>query len=228
MTTYVRIYATEEGAKAAAARLAKAGLHDNKVFLASQATGKASEVVESAVKAGELPKSQTKICIESLKKGHSLVSTEAPFGSGQKALSAMESEGTVESDVLSRYTRDDPAPLSEALGIPVLSNYEPSTGLLSSNWSLSSKFGLGLLSNKATPLSSMFGLPVLSKPKRDWRRSFGLPLLSNNPAPFSSLFGMPTLSKEPKDWNSSFGLPLLSDNPAPLSRLFGLKTIIKD
>ena len=228
MTIYVRIYSNEESAKAAAARLERAGLRDNKVFLPSQSTGKESEVVESAVKAGELPKAQTNICIQSLKEGHALVSTEAPFGAGQKALNAMEGAGTIKSDVLSRYSRDDPAPLSEALGIPTLSTYEPSTGLLSSNWSLSSKFGLRLLSNKATPLSSLFGLPVLTKSKRDWRRSFGLPLLSNNPAPFSSLFGMPTLSKEPKDWKSSFGLPLLSNNPAPLSRLFGLKTIIKD
>lgn len=228
MTSYVRIYANEAGANAAVERLVKAGLFDNTVFLASQAAGKESETVHAAVKSGILPRNQAMLCIKSLKEGHSLVATDAPFGRGQMALNAMDREGTVQSDVLDRYATDDPAPLSEALGLPVLSNVEPAAELLSSKWSLSSVFGIRMLSKSATPLSSLFRLPILSKEKRDWRRSFGLPLLSRNPAPLSSLFGMPTLTKSSKEWKTSWGLPLLINDPAPLSKLFGLKTIIKD
>jgi hypothetical protein len=228
MTTYVRIYATEDSANAAVARLARAGFRNSKIFLPSLAVGKESETVRSAVEAGTLPEAQTRICIQSLKEGHALVSTEAGFGRGKAALAAMESADTVNSDKLSRYTRDDPAPFSELLGLPVLTNVEPSTQLLSPDWSLSSAFGLRLLSKNPTPFSSLFGLPVLSKTKRNWNRSFGLPLLSQKAAPFSSLFGIPTLTKTNKDWRTSFGVPLLINNPAPLSSIFGCKTVIKD
>ncbi len=229
MTTYVRIYASEGGANAAVARLARAGFRKSNIFLPSLAAGKEIDTVHAAVEDGTLPEAQSKICIRSLKEGHSLVSVEAPFGRGKAALATMESADTVYSDKLSRYTADDdPAPFSELLGLPVLSNVESSTQLLNSDWSLSSVFGIRLLSKNSTPLSSFFGLPVLSKPKRNWNRSFGLPLLSKNATPLSSLFGIPTLIKPEKDWRTSFGIPLLMNNPAPLSNLFGWKTIIKD
>jgi hypothetical protein len=228
MTTYVRIYSTEESANAAVARLARTGFRDSRIFLPSLAAGKEDETVRSAVEAGTLPEAQSRICVQSLKEGHSVVATDAPFGRGKAALAAMESADTVNSDKLSRYTSDDPAPFSQLLGIPTLSDVEPSTELLSSNWSLSSAFGLPLLSKSPAPFRSLLGLPVLSKPKRNWNRSFGLPLLSQKAAPFSSLFGIPTLTKTDKDWRTSFGVPLLMNDPAPLSNLFGTKTIIKD
>ena len=228
MTTYVRIYATEDGANAAVARLAKAGFRNSKIFLPSLSAGKESETVRSAVEAGTLPEEQTRICIRSLKEGHALVSTQAGFGRGKAALTVMERADTIGSEKLSRYMRDDPAPFSELLGLPVLSNVEPSTELLSSDWSLSSVFGLRLLTKNPAPFRSFLGLPVLSKPKRNWNRSFGLPLLSQKAAPFSSLFGIPTLTRTDKDWRTSFGVPLLMNNPAPLSSIFGLKTVIKD
>lgn len=228
MTTYVRIFKSEDGANAAIARLTRAGFRNSRIFLPSLAAGKESEIVRSAVEAGTLPDAQSRISIQSLKEGYSLVSAEAPFGRGKAALAAMESVDTVDSDRLSRYTSDDPAPFSEVLGLPVLSNVQPSAELLSSNWSLSSVFGLRLLSKNPTPFSSLFGLPVLSKSKRNWNRSFGLPLLSQKAAPFSSLFGLPTLTKTDKDWRTSFGVPLLMNDPAPLSNLFGWKTVIED
>jgi len=228
MTTYVRIYKTEDGANAAIRRLARAGFRDNKVYLPSAAAGKEEETVQAAVEAGVLPASQSRICVQSLKEGESVVTTYAPFGRGKAALGVMKGAGAVKSDVLERYSSDDPAPFSELLGIPTLTNVKPSAELLSSNWSFSSKLGLGLLSKNPTPLSSMLGLPVVSKAKKNWKLSFGLPLLSSSAAPLSSMFGLPTLSKTQKDWRTSFGVPLLVNDPAPLSNLFGLKTIIRD
>jgi hypothetical protein len=228
MTTYVRIYATEGGANAAVARLARAGFRNSNIFLPSLAAGKESDTVHAAVEDGTLPEAQSKICIRSLKEGHALVSTQAGFSRGKAALAIMESADTIDSDKLSRYMEDDPAPFSELLGLPVLSNVESSTQLLDSDWSLSSVFGIRLLSKNPAPIRSLLGLPVLLKPKRNWNRSFGLPLLSNNATPLSSLFGIPTLIKTDKDWKTSFGVPLLMNDPAPLSNLFGWKTIIKD
>ena len=76
------------------------------------------------------------------------------------------------------------------------------------NWFFSSN----LLIDNPTPLSSMFGLPVLKKPKENWNSSFGLPLLTSSSATFSG----------------TFGLPLLSKNPAPLSSALGVPTTIDD
>ncbi len=228
MTSYVRIYQTDDGAKAAAARLTRAGFTNNQVLLAREAQGQEGDVVRVAVADGILPARQERICVHSLEEGLSLVTAEAGFGRGKELLHIMEKEGTVKADTQRRYAPDDPAPLSELLGIPTLAEFSSSTDLIRSDWTFSSKIGMPLLSKNPAPLSSMFRMKVLSTPKKDWRSSFGLPLLSNNPAPLSSLFGLRTVSKEKRDWRTSFGIPLLMNNPAPLSNLLGLKTVIKD
>lgn len=228
MTPNVRIYASETGARDADAALAAAGYGDRTVLLPSEHAGREEAAVSAAIRDGTLPERYIQICTRNLKAGRSLVAVRARYGMAAYAVEIMERGDTVDTDVLRRYLFRDPTPLSDMLRIPALAKFTPVTGLLRSDWTLSSFFGLGLLSRKAAPLSSMFGLPTLSKPKREWKSSFGLPLLSRNPAPLSSLFGMATLSKPKGEWKSSFGLPLLSRNPAPLSSVFGISTKIKD
>lgn len=228
MTPNVRIYETEKGAKDAAARLQKAGFDEVTVFLAGDSEGKEAETVRSAVSSGVLPERKVLICTRSLKEGRALVAVRAPFGKAQEAVEIMESKGTVYSDLLRRYLPDNPAPLSDGLGLPTLSDFVSSTGLLPQDWNLSEKFGIRLLSKNQRGADSSFGMKTLSAPKKSWRSSFGMPLLSNNPAPLSSLFGMKTLTKDKPPQDRSYGIPVLSKNPAPLSSFLGMKTLIRD
>lgn len=228
MTLNVRIYDTEENAAAADAALAEAGFTERNVFLPSKLKGQEKTAVQSAIDNGALPERNILVCTRTLQDGRSLVSVHAPFGSGQAAINIMERIDGVDGDLLSRYVASDPAPFSNALGISVISRAEPATGLASSDWSLSSAFGLGLLSDKAAPLSSLFGMNTRSSSKQGWTKSFGLPLLSGKAAPLSSLFGMGTVVKPKRPWNWSLGLPLLSSKPAPLSSLLGMSTLFKD
>ena len=228
MTFYLRIYPNDQAARDAAAKLAEAGLYDHHVVLAGNVAGQEKETVEAAVKAGTISERFTKICVRNLKAGHSLVATKAPYGRGKAALSIMESFETVDTDLLNRYGYGNPTPLSDALELPVLSKQAPATKLLRHDWTFSSIFGLGLLSEKAAPFSSMFGMKTLTTPKPEWKKSFGIPMLSNNPAPLSSMFGMTTILKPKQPWNWSFGMPLLSKDPAPLSNLFRIRILSKD
>ena len=225
MALLLRIYATEQAAADAHARLVAAGFDNQAIFLASEHRGRETSTVEAAIRVGTLPERMVKFCTRSLEHGRSIVSADPPFGRGQRALDILESGETVDTHLAGPHVEDDPAPFSRMLGIPVLSEFSSSTGLLSSDWSVSSGFGFRLTSRNAAPLSSMFGMKVLSASKRDRRSSFGMPLRSQNPAPLSSLLGMTPISSRQRRGNYSFGFPLLSRNPSPLSSLLGIRTL---
>lgn len=227
MAPKLRIYDTEKAANDAASRLTKAGYRDHMVIHAGKVKGKEAAAVQTAIDKGQLSDRYIQICTSSLKEGCSLVSADAPFGQAARVLAILEKKGTVKTDLLRRYVISSPTPLSDALGLATLSTNPSTTGLLRHDWALSSKFGMGLLSSNPAPLSRMFGMKLLSAPKKGWRSSFGMPLLSSNAAPLSSMFGMKTVSKSKKGWNTSFGMPLLSNNPAPFSNLFGLRVLSK-
>lgn len=224
MTLHLRIYPSEQSATAVGARLAASQFGHRTVFLASEHQGREAVTVQQAIDAGQLPERKMQICVSSLKEGRSLVSVEVAFGLGKPALEILDSAETVDSDKIDRYIPNDAAPLSELLCIPVLSDYTPSSSLLGSDWNLSSKFGMGLLSKSQTPRASRFGMKTLSTPKK-MEKSFGFSLLSSNAAPLSSLLGMKTIKSEKRGKHGSFGLPYLSENPAPLSSLLGMKTL---
>jgi hypothetical protein len=104
---------------------------------------------------------------------------------------------------------DDPAPFSEFLGLPVLTEGHSRTQLMHHDFHLI--------------FQSFFGLKPLSQKKpraklKAFKPFLGLKLLSDNPAPLSSMFRLPLL-KEPK-----FRKPLM-DNPAPLSSAFKVPTL---
>ena len=251
MTPNIRIYSSDAGARDAYAKLAEAGFTNSDLILASdfrqsapapavnengdeeaaappvQASAAVDEAgIRDAVRAGirknTIPERFELICNRSLKEGRSIVSVRSPFGTGLEAIDLMENGQTVDSDVLESYRSDDPAPLSRILSLPTLSKFNSATGLLRSDWSFSSAFGFGLLSSNAAPLSRMFGMSVLSRPKKNWNSSFGFPMLSRNPTPLSSLFALPSLTR------SQRGKAQLSRNPAPFSSLLGMKTLSDD
>jgi hypothetical protein len=220
----VRMYDKEERARDAVAKLREAGFSDDAIF--ELAPG-AAQSVASAIEVGRLMGYRAKFYAERVKQGRSLVAVEAPFGRGEQATQILDGCGPVDLDL--KVPEDavknewgEGAPLSHALGLPVLSRNNPTplsdtlgmSTLARSDTYLTSKLpkwqyilsgpdGPRLSKNPA-PLSSMLGLPLLSH--RASRTK-----LSSNPAPFSSALGLPTLSKNPTPLSSALGLALLSE-----------------
>lgn len=85
------------------------------------------------------------------------------------------------------------APLSHFFGLPTLSHRPAKSKIVP--FDNRSSFGMKLLSEKSTPLSSMLGLPVLKAWNANKTSSFGLPLLKAWKPNKTTSFGLPLLSK---------------------------------
>lgn len=169
------------------------------------------------------PAAATAYAKEAARTNGSLVVVYAPFSRAVPAVAELEACGATAIDVPDHYRRsvDNAAPLSEMLGLPVLSrNPAPLSSLFGLPVLTSGKSNTNLMNNPA-PLSNAINLPLLKDGPGD--KSFGLPLLKDGPGDKS--FGLPLLKDGPGD--TSFGLPLLSRNPTPLSSLFGLPVLSK-
>lgn len=225
MIPYVRMYESERTAREAINQLVEAGLKEDATLLMAPETEAAATTVRTAVRAGLVPDASASVAAQALRDGRWVVAVRAPFGFGKTALAIMERDA-VDIRKLPRE-RVDAALFSDLFGFPVLTRSRPNPEL-ATGWFFSNELGfLPLLSKKATPFSSLFALPVLSKPKKGpWKWSWGLPLLTNKAAPFSSLFGLKVLTTpQTGEWRSSFGFPLLVKSSAPFSRVFGLPVL---
>jgi hypothetical protein len=105
---------------------------------------------------------------------------------------------------------------------------------------LSSLLGLPVLSKTATPCSDFWGFDTLQEGTSHFSRwlsplapgfmfssLIGMKLLSGNATPVSSMTGMSTQSSRLAGKSSSFGLPLKASNTTPLSSLFGIPVLSK-
>lgn len=229
MTSVVRIFETEEAAKAASEKLLKVRLTEHKILVASALAGQEEAAVVSAVNDGFLPGGHGAVSLKHLREGRTLIAVNCPYGRARQATEILEGSGSVHNDTLKDYVPDSPDLFSDLAGVPTLVNARASDSLTSHSFSLSSMFGLPLLARAASPLSSLFGLKPVSASKGSKTTSFGLPLLSRNAAPLSSMFGLKTVmsKKQTSDWGAG-GMPMLSDNPSPLSSTFGVPTLTKD
>ncbi len=227
MAPIVRFFETGAAATAALEDLGVAGFRDDEVLLLNASGGQAAEAVRSAIDSGFLRSgSLEECCARALERGLHVVAVKAQFGRGQRALHALHAHNPVESASIPIYERGFAAPLSDTLGLPVLTRRSRSrASLADSSFSLSGIFGLRLLSRTG---ALWFGMKALSSSQRAKRRSFGLPLLSSNPAPLSRLLRWKTLSASKGQWTTSFGLPLLSNNPTPMSSLWGVAPLTRE
>lgn len=251
-TPIVRLYETEQKARDAVGKLAEEGFPKETIFLVKPTferdAGTADDLAVAAM-AGFVPQDQVAVYAEGLKQGRSVVAIRAPFGQGALATHILDSCGPMETGLelpkgrpiawevgaplssaflLPIILRNKPAPFSGTFGLPMLSSGRTFGSkykeLASSDYAF---FGRSRLSQKAAPLSSLFGLKTLSTKARTSRTSsFGLPLLSQNAAPLSSKLGMHLLTgrlppHEPAPFSAHLGLPTLSPGRSFLSRIFG-------
>jgi hypothetical protein len=116
----VRMYATEQNARAAAAKLVAEGMvAESSVSVFTPGSGEAEKVVQAAVREGRLPVGYMKPAAEALEKGQCIVSIPLPL-MGAAALKVMDSFESLDiGPEPAQYSRN-PAPFSDAFGIPLL------------------------------------------------------------------------------------------------------------
>lgn len=226
MYSIARAFASDTQARSAVAELQEQGFAPESIQLLAQGPAAGSDGTISPQQAlsfgfnlRNLDTDKAEALFDAAMEGRSLVLVQARFG---ESLAAETVLGRHDPIVLAPFVEeavpitrwDEGAPLSSALGLPVLIKRTPDPVLLKGPTFESipqltrpgfSLFGSGVMRDNPAPLSSMVGMGTLSKPKDNWKSSFGLPLLRSK----AFVFG-PSIIRE----------------PAPLSRLFRIPTII--
>ncbi len=182
----VRIYPDESGARRASEALVAAGLDPGMITVLIPGASSEAATVQTAIEARRLPESHRKAATAALGRGQAVLSVDLPYES-QVALDIMEAHGAVDTASLPQVPPRDPSPLSDALGLPVLTSSRSTTQLAPSH-----QFMLG------------FGALLT----RSQGPTFGGNLTGSQSAPDRSL-GFPTLSKNQKGPDRSFGFPTL-------------------
>lgn len=250
-TPIVRLFADEASARQAllALREARFAQDDITLLLPAQVAGadaaNSLDSLVSAILGGAAPRGAAKACADAVRAGESMVAVRAPWGSALAANRALEKHGgardpmpvasepplTVEESTplssalrLPVLWRNTPMPLSNLFGLEDLAPGKPILGgLVSHRFAL---FGQPSLSRKPSPLSSLFGLPTLTRGGKAFFGGlidhgfylFGRPRLKRNPAPLSTMLGWPPLSGDrPRTW----------DDAAPLSSALGLRAVVR-
>lgn len=190
--TIFRMYASHDQAlKAAHALETHRFDRFNAVHVIGRGDAHASvDALTAAIMKGWVLKPQAKVLAEGVARGGALVIVQAPFGSAVSALETLQRFDPIDSGVPDPEDRpptwDEATPVSNVLGLrvllddsatfarfwnlPALSKQPVTWGtalnlpeISRSSGPFTGTFGMALLSSKATILSSMLGLPVLSK-----------------------------------------------------------------
>ena len=173
MIPSIRIYESETQAQDAARQLREEdlGLRDDAIAVVSSANAFAPPELVA-----ELPHVFKKLITDNVQQGRAAVAVMPSYAAGARIDAILDSCGPVSVDI-PEHKAPQPAPLSDFLGIPPLSDMEPRARIIPGPSGPS--FGFRLLSTDAAPLSSLLRLKLLSKPKRPWNSSFGVPLLKD-------------------------------------------------
>lgn len=212
----VRMYADEQHARDAAAALVAAGLRRNAVNVLVPESGREAQIVRSAIDDRRLPGSHVHVATEALRKGQTVLSVDLPYES-QVAIDIMERYGPVETEKLPRVPRRSPAPLSELLGIPVLSSSSSRATLARGQSRFVMDF-FPLLKEGVAKKDRSFGLPLLKEGLTRKDKSFGFPLLKEGLTKKDKSFGIPLLKEPVSKKDRSFGFPMLIDSTSGKDR----------
>lgn len=225
MTSIVRLFSSEEVARQAVARLVDAAIPRETITVLTPYAGRPAEAVDAAIQSSVMPSSHRAVAERALTSGRAIVCVTPAYNTGQPITDILDGSGPVDTDQLPEHIPHVPAPFSEFLGMPVLTEGRSHLKLASSNFSLSSMFGLGLLSRRATPLSSMFGLKVLTSSKGSIAAGSSVQRMSGKPAPFSSMLGMKLLSSKTGSRAAGSSVQRMSGSAAPFSGFLGLRVL---
>jgi hypothetical protein len=246
------MYSSQETAAAAVEALKDRGFSEASIHVvappepmattAEDGGPSAASVLPSIIAAGVTP-SQAPIFAEGVHRGETLVVVHPLFGYAQAATTTLDEFEPIAAPLpeaepavaAAAVAYDNAAPLSSALGIPVLSS-DPTPLSTWLNWrtlkpdpeSSTVLENIRKQSGDAAPLSDKVGMPTLSQNIAPFSGMFGWALLSDNPAPLSTKWGWRQTSDEPAPLSKRFGWRTLLDNPAPLSSWLGWKTLSTD
>ena len=225
MLPVTRLYDSEAAVHHAIDKLVEAELPRDCILVISPQDHDGEQAVDDAIAAGRLRSGHRRALKEALGRGRWVVSATPEVLLSGLAQDLLDEAGPVDSDTIPSYVSSDPAPFSEALGIPVLTDGKSNTELF--KFDLDSSFGFKLLSDNPAPLSSLFGLPLLKSSRGSIARGSSVERMSGSPAPFSSRLGLKLLSGGSGSKARGSSVEKMSGNPAPFSRLLGLPVLSK-
>ena len=246
----VRLYPSSDQATRALDSLRRWGLERDRIVVIPPATGEnaappsatapsraeaprgGDDSLAEALRRAWIPTRQAGRYAEAIRRGATLVSVRAPFGTGgiveDRLDAALEIEpetttaaGSAGDTGSAPFARSTPYPASVSYGRP--SPYGSSTPY-DGPLPFPSSGEPSLPSDVADPLSRALGLPTLSRRGRTTSEVLGLPTLAN---PDHFTFGSPRLSRDPAPFSRLFGLPVLSRRGRTLGEALGLPEIIR-
>ena len=219
-----RLFQAAAEAQDAATKLKQAGYE--RVHLIS-GTGAASS--HDQLRKHGISHDHAKHLEERIGAGHALVIVDPPFGTGAEAAEILDAAGPADTHAedtsgafASNYHHvghDNAAPLSHALGLPVLSHEAAP---------LSRLLGLSTLSRRQSPGPRSHGLPTLAHNAAPLSSALHFGTLTRNAAPLSSALHVGTLSRAAAPLSRALGLPVLASKAAPLSKAIGWREILHD
>lgn len=225
MTAIIRLYDSEAALHAIATEVLEAKIPQDCLMAISPSDPNAAATIDEQIEKGNFKAGQRPALTAALERGRWVLAATPNFLVEGTVETIMDQHGPVDAGTIPEYIPSSPAPFSDMLSIPVLSDSQSHTGLF--DFDKTSSFGLNLTSDKATPLSSMFGLPTLTKSKGPIARGSSVERMSGKPAPLSSMFKLKLLSSKKGSRARGSSVERMSGNPAPFSRLMGLRVLSK-
>lgn len=216
MTSYVtRLYPSQDKAAAAARALREQRFGERRISIA----GPGRDAVLAALRHAGITGERAEAALARAGAGATALTVEAQFGTAglvERVLGKHDSVDYGHSRAVYRKA-DNPSPLSDALGMRVLSHNPAPLSAMFGLPPLSAKQNPDIqLSHESAPFSKALGMAVLSSKQNPDIK------LSHEAAPFSKALGMRVLSaKQNPDVT-------LSHDPAPLSHGLGLPVLTRE
>lgn len=147
-----------------------------------------TDVIVAALMKAYVLKAHARVLAEGIRRGGTLVTVHAHFGTADAALTILERHGPIDSGLPEAVDRplawDEAAPCSSLLHMPVL---------LADNATFSRFWNVPPLLKSGATTSSVLGLPEATASSGPFTGSFGLALISDKATILSSLLGLPVL-----------------------------------
>lgn len=191
----VRLYANTQDAEAAVAKVLANGLPRHRVNLVAPGSAASREALAARIAAGLVLKSDAQVYAAAVQGGQTLVSVDAPGGTGVYYTALLQSCNPVGGGRGERTPGrqwEEAAPFSSIFGLPVISPPSPYSFM-----------GFAAVDRSGQTTSESIGIPAIASNdlaifgSQDISQDFALfgqPNVSGNPAPFSSLFHLPVIT----------------------------------